>query len=390
MAPWTRALAALIPLLIAAACTGRPVSQEAGPGGGGTPMPTLEKASFGTTPEGRAVDLYTLANGRGLRAKIITYGGILVALEVPDREGRTQDVVLGFDTLDAYLAGHPYFGALIGRYANRIAGARFSLDGRAYQLAANNGPNHLHGGERGFDKALWEARGLVEPDAAGVALALTSPDGEEGYPGDLEVSATYRLTSAGELRISYEARAGAPTPVNLTHHSYFNLAGQGSGDVLGHVVTLHADGYTEVDEGLIPTGTIAPVAGTPFDFTRPTAIGARIGLLKANNPQGGYDHNFVLRGKGGELCLAARVREPRGGRVLEVWTTEPGLQFYTGNFLDGTLVGKGGAVYGQHAGFCMEAQHFPDSPNRPAFPSTLLEPGRVYRQETVYRFGVEP
>ncbi len=339
------------------------------------------KGTFGTLPDGRRVEVYTLVNKNGLKARLINYGGILVSLETPDRKARLGDIVLGFDSLDGYLKSSPYFGCIVGRYGNRIAKGRFTLDGVEYKLAANNGPNHLHGGLKGFDKALWTAEPVSAQDARGVKFAYLSRDGEEGYPGNLRVSVTYLLTDGDELSIRYQAEADKATPVNLTHHSYFNLAGQGSGDILGHELMIDAPSYTLVDEGLIPTGQIAPVAGTPFDFTKPAVIGARIAQVP-----GGYDHNFVLRGGGGRLALAARVSEPRTGRVMEISTTEPGLQFYAGNFLDGTITGKGGKVYQKQFGFCLETQHFPDSPNQPSFPSTILRPGQKYESLTVHKF----
>ena len=346
---------------------------------------TLKRSDFGRTREGVAVSLYTLANRNGLEARITNYGGIVVSLKAPDRAGAMADVVLGFDSLEGYLANPgPFFGALVGRYANRIAHARFSLDGVPYQLEKNNGDNSLHGGSRGFDKRVWTPRELP-----GGALELTyaSGDGEEGFPGNLHATATYRVTDASELRIDYSATTDKPTIVNLTNHSYFNLKGQGSGDVLGHLVTLHADRFTPVDAGLIPTGELRPVAGTVFDFRLPTSIGSRIGQ---NDEQlrlgGGYDHNWVLTRPRQGLALAARVEEPSSGRVLEVLTSQPGVQFYTANFLDGSIRGKGGAVYGSRSGFCLETQHFPDSPNQPKFPSTGLRPGEKFATTTVFRF----
>jgi aldose 1-epimerase len=351
------------------------ISQE-----GGTAMDVF-KGTFGTLPDGRRVEVYTLVNKNGLKARLINYGGILVSLETPDRKARLGDIVLGFDSLDGYLKSSPYFGCIVGRYGNRIAKGRFTLDGVEYKLAANNGPNHLHGGLKGFDKVLWTAEPVSAQDARGVKFAHLSRDGEEGYPGNLRVSVTYLLTDADELSIRYQAETDKATPVNLTHHSYFNLAGQGSGDILGHELMIDAPNYTPVDEGLIPTGQIAPVAGTPFDFTKPAVIGARIAQVP-----GGYDHNFVLRSGGGRLALAARVSEPRTGRVMEISTTEPGIQFYAGNFLDGTISGKGGKVYQKQFGFCLETQHFPDSPNQPSFPSTILRPGQKYESLTVHKF----
>ena len=351
---------------------------------------TIDRASWGTV-DGQPVHLYTLDNGRGLRMKVTNYGGIVVALECPDQHGRMADVVLGFDRLEDYLAGHPYFGALIGRYGNRIAAGRFVLDGREYRLATNNAPGGrpcaLHGGLKGFDKVVWRAEPLREPDQIGLRLRHTSPDGDEGYPGRLDVTVHYWLTTDNTWRITYEATSDRPTPLNLTQHSYFNLAGHASGPILGHVLQIHADRFTPVDAGLIPTGELRPVDGTPMDFRRPTPIGARI---DADDEQirfgGGYDHNWVLNGPAGTLRLAAVVEEPTTGRRMEVWTTEPGLQFYSGNFLDGSNIGKGGTPYRHRTGFCLETQHFPDSPNQPHFPSTILRPGEVYRSQTEYRF----
>jgi aldose 1-epimerase len=347
------------------------------------PKPGVTRAPFGKMPDGKAVEVFTLTNSNGVEVRAITYGGIITSLRVPDRNGSMGDVVLGFDSLDAYLKGHPYFGAIVGRYGNRIAGGTFTLDGRTFKLVTNNGPNHLHGGTVGFDKAIWTG----EPTSgAGIEFTHTSPDGDEGYPGTLKARVTYTLTDRNELVVEYHATTDKPTHVNLTQHSYFNLAG--SGDILGHELTIHADRYTPVDSTLIPTGELATVAGTPFDFRKPMAIGARI-----NQPHeqlkhgGGYDHNFVLNGKAGARP-AARLTEPKSGRTLDVSTTEPGLQFYSGNFLDGTLKGKGGQVYQKRAGLCLETQHYPDSPNKPKFPSTILRPGQEYRSKTVFTFGV--
>jgi len=353
---------------------------------------------FGMTHRGEAVSLYTLKNAHGMEAKVLDYGGIIVSLRVPDRNGRLDDVVLGFDSLGDYERGSPYFGAIIGRYGNRIARGRFTLDGRTSTLATNNGPNHLHGGVRGFDKVVWTAAQFERGDSVGLVLNYTSPDGEEGYPGTLRATVTYTLTGKNELIFDYQATTDRPTPVNLTQHSYFNLAGDGKGDILGHLVTLNADRFTPVDSTLIPSGEIKSVAGTPFDFRTSAAIGARIDRNDEQLRYGrGYDHNFVLNkggqggqgGTGGDMTLAARVYEPTSGRVMEISTTEPGLQFYSGNFLDGTLRGKHGVVYGHRSGFAMETQHFPDSPNKPAFPSTILRPGEEYRSRTIYRFGVQ-
>jgi aldose 1-epimerase len=349
------------------------------------PKAGVAKSDFGKTEDGTAVELYTLTNNRGSVAKITTYGGIVTHLVVPDRNGKPGDVVLGFDTLEPYLKGHPYFGAITGRVANRVAKGKFTLDGKAYTLATNNGPNSLHGGVKGFDKRVWKA--TAKRSNVGPALALTyrSPDGEEGYPGNLDVTVTYTLTHGDVLRIEYSAKTDKATPVNLTNHSYFNLAGGGA--ITGHELTLAAKNYTPVDDTLIPTGQIAPVAGTPLDFTTPTLIGSRISQV-GGDPKG-YDHNYVLDGKAGTLRFGARAYEPISGRVLEMYTTEPGVQLYTGNFLDGTLTGKGGTVYKQHTGFCLEAQHYPDSPNQPKFPSVILKPGDTYKQTTEYRFSVK-
>lgn len=376
----------------ALACSSR--SGDSSTAGGATvatpPAARVTRAPFGTLPDGTPVAVFTLTNGTGTEVRAITYGGIIVSIRVPDRDGRLGDIVLGYDTLDGYVAKSPYFGCITGRYANRIARARFTLDGRTYQLAANDGPNHLHGGVRGFDKVVWRGEPFEGPDGVGVVFSRTSPDGEEGYPGTLEVRVTYTLTETNVLRVDYAATTDKPTPVNLTQHSYFNLAGEGSGDILGHVLTIDADRYTPVDDTLIPTGELAPVEGTPFDFRTPTPIGARIASDHEQIRRGrGYDHNYVLRRAGDGSARAARVVEPTTGRTLEVWTTEPGLQFYSGNFLDGSIRGKHGHVYGHRSGFCLETQHFPDSPNRPHFPSTILRPGERYRSTTAFRFGVE-
>lgn len=370
----------LIPMLLATACTQPAPTPD---------VATVKREPFGQTPEGTAVERFTLTNAHGMEVQAMTYGGIILRLHVPDRTGQPGDVVLGYDTLAEYLAANPYFGAIIGRYGNRIAQGRFSLDGQAYTLARNNGPNALHGGVKGFDKVVWQAEPFQNAEAVGIIFTYTSPDGEEGYPGTLTATVTYTLTNANELIFDYHATTDKPTPVNLTQHSYFNLAGQG--DILGHELMLAADEFTPVDSTLIPTGELRNVAGTPFDFTRPTAIGARIDAedeqLRAG---GGYDHNFVLRTSTEPLKLAARVYEPTSGRVMEIRTTEPGLQFYSGNFLDGTLTGKGGQVYQHRTGFCLETQHFPDSPNQPSFPSTILRPGQAYRSRTVLTFSVQP
>jgi aldose 1-epimerase len=350
---------------------------------------SVDAKPFGKTPDGQAVELYVLRNGNGLEASVATWGGTLVALKAPDRQGRMADVLLGHETLQGYLEHNPYFGSIVGRYGNRIGGGRFTLNGVSYTLAKNDGENHLHGGLRGFDKVLWTAKPVDTPQGKGVELRYLSRDGEEGYPGNLSTSVTYVLTDANELRMDYRATTDKATVVNLTNHAYFNLAGEG--DVLGHELFIDADRFTAVGAGLIPTGELTPVEGTPFDFRKPTAIGARIG---ADHPQiahgKGYDHNWVLNGEPERLRLAARLREPGSGRVLEVLTTEPGVQFYSGNFLDGSIRGKGGRAYGRRAGLCLETQHFPDSPNKPAFPSTKLEPGQEYRTTTIYRLTTAP
>ncbi len=351
--------------------------------------PGITVENWGETPTGEQVQLYTLTNSKGMEARLATYGGVLVSLKVPDKNGALGDVVLGFDSLEGYLGDHPYFGSLIGRYGNRIAKGQFTLDGREYTLAVNNGPNALHGGIEGFNRKVWSAKLLMTDEGPALELQYDSPDGEEGYPGALAVTVRYTLTNANELRIHYHATTDAPTVVNLTNHSYFNLKDAGKTDALGHVLQIMADHFTPVDPTLIPLGESRPVEGTPFDFRQPTAIGARINQDDEQlRNGGGYDHNFVLsrREKDG-LELAARVYEPTSGRVMEVFTTEPGVQFYTGNFLDGTNVGKGGVKYNRRASLSLETQHYPDSPNQKAFPSTVLRPGEVYDSTTVFRFS---
>jgi aldose 1-epimerase len=350
----------------------------------------IDKQEFGKTSDGTRIDLYTLTNASGMEAKIMTYGGIVVSLKTPDRNGKLDDVVLGFDALDGYLTRNRYFGCITGRYANRIAKGKFTLDGREYTLAQNNGENHLHGGLKGFDKVVWKAREVKAKDEVGVELTYTSKDGEEGYPGNLSVTVTYTLTNQNELKIVYAATTDKPTIVNLTNHSYFNLAGPKAADILGHQLMLNADRFTPVGSTLIPTGELRSVKGTPLDFSTPTAIGARI---EQKDEQlgfgGGYDHNWVLNKKDASLTLAARVVEPTTGRVMEVLTTEPGIQFYSGNFLDGTIAGKGGKAYQKRSGFCLETQHYPDSPNKPSFPSVVLRPGQKYAQTTIYKFSTK-
>lgn len=350
--------------------------------------PTVSSSPFGELPDGAKVELYTLANRHGTEARITNYGGIITALRTRDRRGKLADIVLGYDELEPYLKGTPYFGALIGRYGNRIAQGRFTLDGKTYTLATNGELNHLHGGIQGFDKRLWAAEPFSGPSGAGIKLSLLSPDGDEGYPGNLRVTATYTLTDDDELLIDLHAVTDKPTPVNLTHHSYFNLADDG--DVLDHRLTIDADHFTPVDKTLIPTGEIRPVAGTPFDFRRPQPIGARIDDARDEQIAlgRGYDHNYVLNKKTpGALERAARVVEPGSGRVLEVWTQEPGIQFYTANSLDKTRCR--GRTYSPRCAFCLEPQHYPDSPNKPEFPSTILRPGEEYSTRTIYKFGVE-
>lgn len=348
-------------------------------------------APFGVLPSGDSVHVFTLTNANGVELRALDYGGIVVSLRTPDRTGALGDIVLGYNSLAGYLASSPYFGALVGRYANRIARGRFTLDGTAYRLAVNNGVNALHGGLKGFDKVLWKAEPREDSSGVAVVFRYASKDGEEGYPGTLSVEVTYTLTDRNEFTIDYLATTDRATPVNLTQHSYFNLGGDGSGDVLGHLMAIDADRYTPIDSTLIPTGVLSSVAGTPFDFRKGAAIGAQIGEADGQLKNGGgYDHNFALNRGGSGLLHAARVVEPKSGRTLDVATTEPGLQFYTGNFLDGSIIGKGGHVYRHRNGFCLETQHFPDSPNQAAFPSTILRPGQTYRSRTVYTFGVEP
>lgn len=340
---------------------------------------TIKREIFGKLADGRSVELFTLTNRDGLVAKITNFGTIITELHVPDRQGQLGDVVLGFSKLDGYLADHPYFGCTVGRFANRIAGGRFELDGKTYNLAVNNGPNHLHGGIEGFSKKLWAAK----LNGRAIEFSYRSPNGEEGYPGNMDVQVTMQLTDANELRLDYRATTDQPTILNLTNHSYFNLAGKGT--ILDHELKLGAKAFTPVDANLIPTGEIRPVAGTPMDFTRPAPIGSRFKELGGS--PAGYDHNFVIDNYDAKTPrFAASVRDPQSGRVVEAWTTEPGIQFYTANFLDGSLTGKGGQRYVQHCGFCLETQHFPDSINKPQFPSVILRPGAVYTQTTIYRF----
>jgi aldose 1-epimerase len=346
---------------------------------------TVTRSSFGKTPEGKAVDLYTLTNTHGMVAKITTYGAILTELHTPDRSGHMGDVVLGFDNLDAYVKGHPFFGATVGRYANRIANGKFTLNGQTYTLVTNNGPNHLHGGTVGFDKVVWEARQVKKADGPAVQFHYISKDGEEGYPGNLDVAVTYTLTNENALRIDYEATTDKPTVCNLTNHSYFNLAGKG--DINGHQLMMNCDRFLPVDETLIPTGKLEPVKGTNMDFTSMHAIGDHID--EVGKEPTGYDHCYVVNGGGKKLTLAAKVVEPTTGRAMDVYTTEPGVQLYTANFMDGTLTGKGGTIYQKHGAFCLEAGRFPDTPNHPKFPTAELRPGQTYKQRTEYRFSTK-
>ena len=346
----------------------------------------VTEAPFGRTPAGQEVTLFTLTNAHGMRARIIEYGAIIVSLEVPDRHGRLADIALGFDDLDSYIRRNPLFGAVVGRYANRIAGAGFKLDGLEHRITANAGKNHIHGGgSKRFDKVVWTGSPYRSNTEVGVRLTHLSPDGEEGFPGNLNCTVTYALTDENELRITYEATTDKPTIINLTNHSYFNLAGAGSGDVLDHELTINAPWYTPAGPGLIPTGEIHAVEGTPLDFTQPRKIGRRIDELTET---GGYDHNYVLAGSYGSAVLAARVYEPTSGRVMEAFTTEPGMQLYTANGMR-NLEGKSGKLYGRHHSFCLETQHFPDSPNKPHFPSTVLRPGRKFQSTTTFKFSTK-
>ena len=357
---------------------------------GDKPMPrdtmkaTVQKSAFGKMPDGTPVDLYTLTNARGLVAKITNYGAILTELHAPDKTGRMGDIVLGFDNLDAYLKGHPFFGSTVGRYANRIAKGKFTLDGQEYTLVVNNGPNHLHGGTKGFDKVVWDAKPVRRVDGPAVQFRYLSRDGEEGYPGNLNATVVYTLTNDNALRIDYTATTDKPTECNLTNHSYFNLAEKG--DVRGHKLMMNCDRFVPVDDTLIPTGELKPVKGTDMDFTTMHAIGDHIDSV-GKDPTG-YDHCYVVNGGGKKLTLAARVVEPESGRAMEVYTSEPGVQLYTANFMDGTLTGKGGIVYQSHGALCLEAGRFPDTPNHPKFPTAELRPGQTYRQRTEYRLQV--
>lgn len=362
-------------LIFTTACNKKEAMQKPG---------TVTKTLFGIMPDSTKVDLYTLVNHSGITMKVITYGGRITSLLVPDKNGKTTDIVLGFDSLSGYLANNPFFGALIGRYGNRIAKGKFTLDGKEYDLAKNDGPNHLHGGVKGYDKVVWDAEDFKTDSAVCLKLHYLSKDGEEGYPGNLDITVTYTLSDNNTLTFDYTATTDKATPVNLTQHSYFNLAG--SGDIKSHELMIAASKYNVVDSTLIPTGELRDLKGTPFDFTTVKPIGKD--LVAAGGKPIGYDHNFILDTKGLE-DLAVRVVEPTSGRIMEVYTDQPGVQFYSGNFLDGTLTGKSGNVYQQYSGFCLETQHFPDSPNQPAFPSTILRPGEKYHTTTIYKFLAE-
>lgn len=341
----------------------------------------IQSEEFGTMDDGSTVQLFTLTNSNGMEVSVTNYGGIVTSIKVPDKDGNIEDVVLGFDDFEKYKSGHPFFGAIAGRYANRIANGRFELNGEVYELARNNGENHLHGGNEGFDKKLWDAE--VNEQENSVMLSYLSPDGEEGYPGNLDVDVTYTLTEENELRIDYHATTDKPTVVNLTNHSYFNLSGDPSQGILDHLLTIQADRYTPVDEGLIPTGELRPVEGTPFDFTEPETVGARIDSIPP-----GYDHNFVLNNPNSGVQRIATVEHEESGRIMEVYTDQPGVQLYTGNFLDGSVTGHHGTPIGQHAALCLETQTFPDSPNKPDFPSPVLNPDETYETTTIYQFKV--
>ncbi len=343
---------------------------------------SIKKEPFGKV-DNKEVFLYILKNENGMVVKITNYGGIVTSILAPDKTGKFDDVVLGYDNLNGYLKETPYFGAIVGRYGNRIAKGSFTIDGKKYSLAINNDPNSLHGGIKGFDKVVWDAEQFEKKDGVGIKLHYLSKDGEEGYPGNLDTYVTYTLTNDNELRIDYSATTDKATPVNLTHHSYFNLGGTSGKDILNHTLFIDADKYTVVDETQIPTGELRDVTGTPMDFRKPVSVGSRI-----NDVEGGYDHNYVLNNNG-QIAKVAELFDSVSGRRMDVSTTEPGMQFYTGNFLDGSITGKKGIVYNKHFGLCLETQHFPDSPNHPEFPNTILRPGEKYTQTTVYKFGTK-
>lgn len=377
----------LIALLLIAVACGTATQQENNQSE--TSAMQITQTSYGTTEDGTPVDLFTLENENGIEMKVTNYGGIITELKVPDKNGNLGDVVLGFDSLNTYIESNPFFGALVGRYGNRIANGKFTLDGEEYTLVQNNGPNHLHGGTKGFDKVVWEAETAETEDGPQLKLSYLSPHMEEGYPGTLEVEVIYTLTNEDAVRIDYKATTDRKTILNLTNHSYFNLSNDPGSLILDHEVMINADQFVPVDNTLIPTGELQSVEGTPMDFTEPTAIGARIEEDYEQLQVGrGYDHCWVINGEPGELRLGATVYEPNSGRFMEMLTTEPGVQFYTGNFLNGSHTGKGGVVYEQRSGFCLETEHFPDSPNQPNFPSVELNPGETYQTTTVYKFSV--
>jgi len=353
-------------------------------------QPSITAGEFGTMPDGQKALIYTLVNGQGLKAKITNYGAKLVSLEAPDRNGQLADVILGYETLDQYLKGDQYFGSTVGRYANRIAKGKFTLEGKEYQLALNNGVNHLHGGPKGYQSVIWKSEVIDQNGYPALKFTYRSPNGEEGYPGNLDIEVIYTWTNDNSLNIEYKATTDQTTIVNLTHHSLFNLKGAGNGNILGHILTLNSLAFTPVDSTLIPNGEIRPVEGTPMDFTTPHAIGERISNSYEQLVKGkGYDHNWVILKKGEGLNLAATLYEPESGRVMKVLTTEPGIQFYSGNFLDGSQVGKGNLPYNLRFGLALETQHYPDSPNHPEFPSVVLKKGEVYKQTTVYSFSID-
>ena len=373
----------VMPIESEAAAT-EPTADEPAPTTEKKPQMSITKTSFGKTEDGQQIDLYTCTNANGLVVKLTNYGAIVVSVETPDRDGKLANITLGFDKLDGYLQRHPYFGATVGRYCNRIAKGKFTLDGQEYTLATNNGENHLHGGDAGFDKQAWKAEEVNTDNGVGIKFTRRSVDGEEGYPGNLDVTTIYTLTNANELHMEFSATTDKATPCNLTNHNYWNLAGAGSGTIENHELQLESDKYLPVDAGLIPTGELADVKGTPLDFSSPHKIGERMQQIDADPV--GYDHCYVLRSQDGKLALAARVKEPTSGRVMEIYTTQPGIQLYSGNFLDGSESGGG---YNQYGAFCLETQHYPDSPNHPEFPSTILKPGETYKQTTVHKFFVE-
>lgn len=378
-------LAVLASLVVAGCGSATPNTQESM-----EQSPRLTQTPFGRTADGQVIDLITLRNSKKTEIRFMTYGGIVLSIKTADRDGALDDITLGYDTAEPYFKNSTYFGCLVGRYCNRIAKGKFMLDGATYTLPANNGVNSLHGGSKGFDRYLWKAEPFQTGAGVGAVLTMTSPDGDQGYPGALTAKVTYTLTDANEFTVSYEATTTKATVINLTQHTYFNLAGSKANDILGHVMMINADRYTPVDDTLIPMGELATVEGTPFDFRTETPIGTRINLKNEQLTRGkGYDHNWVLNRRGAGLEHAAHVVEPTTGRLLEITTTEPGIQFYSGNFLDGTITGKAGKVYVHRGGFCLETQHYPDSPNQPAFPTTTLKPGETYRSQTVFKFGVK-